>query len=135
MRSIWNGCLVITALGLAGCAIQRAQLANDAQSEMVGMTKEQVLSCMGPPANKAAEGATEVWSYPSGNGQTSVSTFATGGGRFASGFGVAEQRFCTINVTMNGGRVSRMNYVGPTGGLLTQGEQCAFAVQNCVQAR
>jgi hypothetical protein len=29
------------------------------------------------------------------------------------------------------GRVSRVNYVGPTGGLLTGGEQCAFAVQNC----
>ena len=28
---------------------------------MVGLSKEQVLSCMGAPASKAAEGATEVW--------------------------------------------------------------------------
>jgi hypothetical protein len=123
------------ALLCAGCAIQRSQLAADAQNQMLGLTKEQVLACMGPPANKAAEGTTEVWSYASGNGQTTVSTFASGGRGYASGFGVAEQRFCTVNVTMTSGRVSRLNYVGPTGGVLTPGEQCAFALQNCVQAR
>ena len=128
--------LVCALLGLlAGCAVQRAQLANDAQGQMIGFSKEQVLACMGPPINKAAEGTTEVWSYSSGNGQTNVSTFVSGGRGYASGFGTVQQRFCTINVTMTGGRVSRINYVGPTGGLLTQGEQCAFALQNCVQVR
>jgi hypothetical protein len=39
---------------------------------MVGLSKEQVLACMGPPATKAAEGAAEVWSYASGNGRTDV---------------------------------------------------------------
>ena len=116
---------------------------------MVGLSKEQVLACMGPPATKAAEGATEVWSYSSGNNHTTVSTFGTantnasaqGLGNFAtvqasttsSGFGVATSRYCVVNVTMSDGRVSRVNYVGPTGGLLTQGEQCAFAIQNCLQ--
>jgi hypothetical protein len=61
----------------------------------------------GTPASKATEGATEVWSYPS------------------------ESRFCTVNVTMMDGRVKRMNYVGPTGDLLSQNEQCFFAVANC----
>ena len=63
----------ITALGaavlLSGCAIQRAQ-AQDARAQMVGMSKEQVLACMGAPVNKAAEGMTEVWAYNSGNGMT-----------------------------------------------------------------
>ena len=34
---------------------------------------------------------------------------------------------------MNNGYVSRVNYSGPTGGLITEGEQCAFAVQNCTK--
>lgn len=104
---------------------------------------------MGPPASKAAEGSTEVWSYNSGNNQTTVNTISTantnasvsGNRNFESGqasttstgFGTASSRFCTVNVTMTNGSVSRMNYVGPTGGLLTQGEQCAFVVQNCLQ--
>src|SRR5260370_25152717 len=67
--------LGIVALGVAlsGCAIQRAQVAQDARVQMVGLSKEQILSCMGAPVNKAAEGNTEVWGYTSGNGMTVAS--------------------------------------------------------------
>ena len=82
---------------------------------------------MGPPADRMTVGQTEVWSYQSGNGQTVGSVFASGGSGFASGFGVTEQRFCKVNIVMTKGEVSEVNYSGPTGGLLTQGEQCAFA--------
>lgn len=124
----------ILCLTLCCCAIQRAQVAHEAQDKMVGLTKEQVLACMGPPANKAAEGATEVWSYSSGNG----TTISSGVGQY-HGYGLASattmttSRFCTVNVTMTGGRVAQVNYLGPTGGLLTRGEQCAFAVERCAQ--
>src|SRR6478609_2918193 len=60
------------AMVLAGCAIQRAQVAQDARAQMVGYSKEQILTCMGPPASKGAEGQTEVWSYASGNGYSST---------------------------------------------------------------
>ena len=132
MRTI--ACVIAISIILTACAIQRAQVANEAQDRMVGMTKEQILSCMGPPMAKAAEGATEVWSYTSGNNRTDVSTFGnvSRGGFFSAG-GVAESRYCTVNVTMMNGRVNRMNYVGPTGGVLTPNEQCAFAVKNCTQ--
>ncbi|MET4764182.1 outer membrane protein assembly factor BamE (lipoprotein component of BamABCDE complex) [Bradyrhizobium ottawaense] len=63
MRNV--GLAVALSVTLAGCAIQRAQVAQDARAQMVGLSKEQVLGCMGPPANKAAEGQTEVWSYAS----------------------------------------------------------------------
>jgi hypothetical protein len=120
-----------------------------AQTTMIGMNKEDVLACMGPPANKAAEGATEVWSYPSGNGATS--SFATnsafgqatayGSPHFASstgsafGFGSSytQRRFCMVNIVMRAGSVAAVNYNGPTGGWATKGEQCAYAVDNCVR--
>jgi hypothetical protein len=95
--------------------------------------QRKVLACMGPPADRMTVGQTEVWSYQSGNGQTIGSVFASGGNGFASGFGVTEQRFCKVNIVMTKNAVREINYSGPTGGLLTQGEQCAFAVQNCVQ--
>lgn len=138
---------------LTGCAIQRAVVAQGAQDKMVGMSRGQILACMGPPATKAAEGTTEVWSYGSGNDHTT--TIGTGfaqtngsisGERQGSRFSATGQatttslatvnssrRFCTVNVVMTDGRVSRLNYAGPTGGILTGGEQCAFAVQNCLQ--
>lgn len=148
-RLIVIGC----ALATAGCAVQRAVVAQSAQDKMVGMSREQVLTCMGPPATKAAEGSTEVWSYGSGNDRTT--TIGTGyaqthgsisGERRGNQFSAtgeatttslatvnSSRRYCTVNVVMTDGRVSRLNYAGPTGGILTGGEQCAFAIQNCVQ--
>ncbi len=126
---VWG--IVALAAALGGCAIQRAQIAQDARVQMVGLSKEQVLICMGPPANMAAEGQTEVWSYNSGNG----ATFASGSVSNRSFSGVSSRRFCQINVVMSGGAVSAVNYQGPTGGLITAGEQCAYAVDACVKPR
>ena len=129
-----------------GCAVERAAVADDARHKMVGLSKEQVLACMGAPASTSAVGGTEVWAYGSGNGHTEVSTFSSTnasvsgnaysavGSGFGSSFGVASSRYCIVNIVMSAGRVSRVNYNGPTGGLITGGEQCAFAVRNCVQA-
>jgi hypothetical protein len=111
--------IVALCAALGGCAFQRAEVAQTAQASMIGMPKEQVLSCMGPPANKATEGKTEVWAY-STNPTINLDR------------GSGSTRYCTINITMNGGVVSAVNYQGPTGGLLTQGEQCAYAVKACV---
>jgi outer membrane protein assembly factor BamE (lipoprotein component of BamABCDE complex) len=41
---------------LGGCAFERAKVAQEAQGSMIGMPKEQVLACMGPPINRASEG-------------------------------------------------------------------------------
>jgi hypothetical protein len=141
--------VLFACIGAASCSLQRAEVAHNAQAQMVGMSKEQVLQCMGPPVQNSTVGQTEVWSYPSGNGRTQVSTFGnstTSGsviasGNYArayantygSGLAVATKRFCTVNVVMVGGRVSAVNYSGPSGGLLSPDEQCAFAIQNCVR--
>jgi hypothetical protein len=122
---------VAVAVALGGCAIQRAQIAQDARVQMVGLTKEQVLVCMGPPAGKAAEGQTEVWSYNSGDG----TTIASGSVSYGNFSGVSSRRFCQINVVISSGAVSAVNYQGPTGGLITAGEQCAYAVDACVKPR
>lgn len=120
---------LVAAVG--GCAIQRAQIAQDARVQMVGMSREQVLACMGPPANKAAEGQTEVWSYNSGDG----TTVASGSASYGSFSATSSRRFCHINVVMSGAAVVSVNYQGPTGGLITAGEQCAYAVDACVKFR
>lgn len=140
MRSVGRRLIVASSLSLigltvSGCEIQRANEASDAQSHMVGMTKEQVLGCMGPPASTANVGNTEVWTYNSGNGRTDTAGTASAWGNYgwatAFGFSTTESRFCKVNVVMNLARVTRINYTGPTGGLLTKGEQCAYAVENC----
>jgi hypothetical protein len=130
MRTIF---IVGLAYLLAGCAAQRAEIAHLAQTKMVGLTKEQVLGCMGPPQNKAAEGATEVWSYKSGGETRSTSsTMNLGGALSIETDGATQQRYCIVNVAMANGNVSSVNYSGPNGDAFTAGEQCAYAIQNCV---
>jgi hypothetical protein len=123
----WGVVTLCAALG--GCAFQRAEIAQDARAQMVGMSKEQVLACMGAPGNKGAEGTTEVWGYNSGDGTTVVNASY---GRYG-GSSVASSRFCNVNMVFAGGQVSSVNYTGPTGGLLTAGGQCAYAVNSCVK--
>jgi hypothetical protein len=148
IRSFLCACILLAG----GCAAERAIVAQDAQTKMVGLNKEQVLACMGTPASKASEGQTEVWTYNSGNGQTStfalsqattsvrgtgmttgnMTTASAVGSGTGTTFATTSQRYCIVSVVMAGGRVSGVNYSGPTGGLITGGEQCAFAVRNCV---
>jgi hypothetical protein len=132
-------CLVLFFAGAVGssCSYQRAEVAADAKSKMIGMSREQVLACMGAPSQHAAVGETEVWSYPSG-GDTRTFTTASGsidaaGNANAVGSSYSAHRYCIVNVVMTANRVSAVNYTGRTGGWATHGEQCAFAVQNCVE--
>jgi len=115
MRTVRVSCAALAAL-LCACSIQRAEDANKAKQSMVGMSKEQILQCMGPPANRASVGSTEVWSYNSGNGH--VDTFgeatATGGSGSATAFGSATSigRSCKVDVVMSADRVTALNYTG-----------------------
>jgi hypothetical protein len=98
---------------LSACAIQPAQIADDAQRKMIGLSREQVLACMGPPLNQDAKGTTEVWSYNSGN---NVAAAGNGSGRY-----------CAINVTMWNGSVGAVDHLGPS--------ECTFALQKCAANR
>lgn len=60
--------IILLPLFMAGCALERAQTAATAQRTMIGMSKEQVLACMGPPGQRSAEGAIALaGSSPVGN--------------------------------------------------------------------
>ncbi|MDD2324852.1 MAG: hypothetical protein PHW63_02415 [Alphaproteobacteria bacterium] len=124
---------------VGGCAMQRAADAQEAQQKMVGLSKEQVFSCMGIPVRKASEGDVEIWSYKSTNGwveKTKKTTSATFSGSIESAlsFGdeTRERRFCTVQIVMKQDHVAAVHYNGPTGGFLTEDEQCAYAVRNCL---
>ena len=131
--------LVLSLLAaLSGCSVQRAETAAIAKTQLVGMTKEQVLQCMGGPASTARAGNTEVWTYYSGgdaytSGNATAYTFGSTTTAYANAR--TRTRYCKIDLILNDDRISRVNYSGRTGGIITEGEQCAFAVQNCVSSK
>ena len=140
---------------IAGCVFRRAHVADQAQHQLVGMNKGQILSCMGAPAGQTAADNVEVWSYPSGGrtdtfaagqtyasgtgvyngittGPTTTGVYSGSGSATSFGSSTSVNRYCVVSVVFNGDQVSAVNYQGRTGGLITQGEECAYAVQNCV---
>jgi outer membrane protein assembly factor BamE (lipoprotein component of BamABCDE complex) len=118
-----------------GSVLGRADLAERARTEMIGQSKEQVFACMGPPAQVAQFGGQEVWRYQSG-GRTvsSGSAYQTGSpyNPVIVGGAQSEYRSCTIDLTWKNDKLANMVYRGNTGGALTAGEQCAYAVAACV---
>ena len=122
---------------LSACSsFQRADDAAAAKTQMIGLSREDVLACMGIPKKKAQEGGTEVWSYPStnGRGDSSGDIFKTTG--YVHSSGSHERSFCTVNVVMKDGVVKAVRYNGPTSSVFyTQDDQCGFAVENCVSSK
>jgi len=127
--------------------MQRAKDAEAAQKQMAGMSKEQIFACMGIPTRKATEGGTEIWLYKSGNDRSEKSKAKStlSGTNDTSLFQdlttsltledeVREKRYCTIQIVLKADHVSAVHYTGPTGGFLTEDEQCAYAIRNCLPA-
>lgn len=111
---------LILAVG-ACSSFGRADLANRAQTELVGLSKEQLLSCAGAPDRRAMSGETEVLTYGVRT-QTQASKDHPG-----------STRFCEATFVIRDGHVSKVSYRGATGGWFTTGEQCGYVVQNCLQ--
>ncbi len=101
---------------------------------MVGMNKEDVLACMGPPKQKAHVGETEVWSFASTDGSSHGYGNSYKYGANAFSYSARDKSFCTVNIVMKSDRVTAVRYNGPRGGLLDPDEQCGYAVEHCVEA-
>jgi hypothetical protein len=116
-----------------GCSsLERADIAQEARTHMVGLSKAQVLACMGSPDATRTEGATETWAYLSGDGHTQG--YVIPGPRSLTAHDAqATQYLCTVQVVMQNGSVARLDYLGPDSGLFSPNAQCAFAVQNCAR--
>jgi hypothetical protein len=125
---------VLVALAASGCAVQqRAAVANKAQTQMVGMSKTELLSCAGVPVRQAQADDLEFFTYTGGGDSTSVAYGGTTSRRTTYAFGKRMQRYCEVTFVLRAGVVERVNYNGRTGGALSRGEQCAFVVENCVR--
>jgi len=110
---------LIVLFTVAGCSntrrTERAELAQRAKTELVGLSKTELLTCAGVPARSTTEGGQEFMSYG------------------ASSYGWGNS--CVVTFVLKDGAVSMISYSGRTGRHDQNGEQCAYAVANCVAAK
>ncbi len=111
----------VLVLFMAGCAaLDRAKLADRAQQELIGATKDHLLACTGAPDKQITSGDREYLTYIVHTKMGTVK--GTGGG----------SRFCEATFVVKGNHIESITYRGKTGGLLSKGEQCGYIVQNCL---
>ena len=121
-------------LGCSGSKFHRAEVATRAETELVGMSKKDLLSCAGVPMRSERLEDMEFLTYVGGG--DNVGYAGGGAGSSAAGGVIAvHKRYCEVTFILKSGRVEKVNYTGRTGGWATKDEQCAFVIENCLQAK
>jgi hypothetical protein len=109
--------LLLIAFLLSGCVFQRAEMANRAKSELLGMSKEDLLICAGVPLKQERIDDLEFLTYSGSGGDV----------------GKILDYSCEATFILKDGIIKKITYHGPTGGPLTKNEQCAFIIENCLK--
>ena len=126
--------LVLVAILATACAnnkFHRAEVAKAAQTELVGMSRKDVLSCAGAPVREAKDGDIDFLTYIAGGDSTGAAVGVANSSRGVASVS-SHRRYREVTFVLQGGVVSKVNYSGRTGGLATTGEQCALVVENCM---
>lgn len=131
-----NNRLMIAAISIClitGCAAQhRAELASRAQTELIGMSKKDLLSCAGVPVRQEKVDDLEFLTYTGGGDSVGTGYATQTSNSSAIVVSKRHHRYCEATFILKDGKVDKINYSGRTGGLATRGEQCAFIVENCL---
>jgi hypothetical protein len=121
----------VFAVSLIACA-ERPEVDQIAQQSMIGLTKRDILACMGEPTRRGAlDDGTEIWTYAIGVTTTDSPPWARGLNFSA----LAPSAPCDVRLVMTNARVSQVGYLMPDGWGLPSGQQCSFAVQECARRR
>jgi hypothetical protein len=126
-RRLFTGLIIVF---LSSCGPIQSGQVQDQINGMVGLSKEHVLSCMGPPTSTANAGATEVWSYNS-LGPINSSAVVSGNQSLVVGSTSTSQEFCVVNLAMQKDRVVAAN-TRSQGKLLSPNLPCYAVLHACV---
>ena len=108
------------ALDEQHAAIQRADTAAFAQTELAGLSRAEILACAGKPTRTAKTGDTESLIYVSGADGGSASS---------------RQDSCEVRFVLRRGYVEKVEYSISDVGIFGKGGQCAYVVQKCMRTR
>jgi hypothetical protein len=142
MRGRFAKALVIGTLAasmVSACALQRAKIAERAKTDMIGLTKSDVLACMGQPDSRRGGEDFQEWVY-SHSDAPGVGDYVNDRGGIDSGTGIGNEtrttvrgRYCVATVSFRRDSVASVRFSGTTGGIVTRDEQCAFLVSACTR--
>lgn len=111
-----NLLILIVAILSSGCS-SSSQPIRRAETEMIGMSKAELLSCAGVPLRQDSIDNLEVVLYRQEN--------------FTSG----SNRYCEVTFTLKNGSIEKLNYTYRYGGWQRKFADCNLIVRNCITRR
>jgi hypothetical protein len=122
---------LVVVLGLSGC--QPLEVDQVAQQSMIGLSKRDILTCLGQPAQRVPTGqATEIWTYVGGQMRGYGPQWAIG--LNTNLIPLAPGGSCDVVLVMTNARVSEVGYTAVDRSGLPLGRECVFPVERCVRA-
>jgi len=106
----------------------RVNIDKRAQKEMIGMDIKDLYFCAGFPDNSETIDNLQFVTYHSGRDLTAYGCRSSND----TGVSITKKRYCVINIVLENNRIIKIDYTVRTGGLLTKGEQCAYALEYCI---
>ena len=119
----------MTIVGLcAGCAVERSNHAERAQSALLGLSKAELYRCAGLPDQQERVGAEEFLTYKN--------DLLTSGGIqlpiIGGGVNFFDSKYCHATFTLRDAKVAELNYAGNASSTFAPLDQCGYIVDACV---
>jgi hypothetical protein len=112
---------------LSGCAVKDANIADNAEHRLLGLSERDLEACLGAPDQHSSFGATDVLTYyASSASSTSVSLPVVGG------LGLTNGGYCHATFRVDSGRVTNVLYSGEKNATLAPNAYCAPIVRTCL---
>jgi hypothetical protein len=113
------GILAISLI-TTGCALhKRSKAAEKAHTELIGLTRVEILSCAGVPVRSEKMDDLEFLTYA--------------GGGDSRGIFRRINYYCEVTFVLRNNVVEKITYGGNTGGHFFKDEQCAYIVAPCLK--
>lgn len=126
-------CLIALMSGCTSERAERVETANRAQTEMIGMSKKELLLCAGVPVREAHAEDIEFLTYIGGGDSVGGAAAVGTSPNTAVAAGASHHRYCEATFALKDETIQKVTYQGRTGGVFSKGEQCGFIVENCVR--
>ena len=127
-RRFFAGAGLAACLAAAGCSVGRSNDAARARSELIGLSKPELLQCAGVPNRTMSDGNAFFMTYDnSQTGQSGITMPIIGGG-----INLVGDEYCRATFKLVDDRVASVSYAGNTGNILGSLAMCGFAVATCV---
>ena len=121
--------ILLTLLGLGGCAVNDSRVALKAQHQLVGLTELQLETCAGVPDEKASFGGTDILTYYATSTSSTGLTIPLIGGISKSYGG-----YCHTIFRVDDGKVTSVRYVGEKNAVAAVDAYCANTVRGCLES-